>query len=237
MKARSSTRPGPNRPADRPFGRVDLMKLKCQPEDFRVEELTDAQHDDSGRYTFYRLSKRGLGTIEAVEAICRRWNLSGRQRQLCRPEGPACRHRPVPDDRRRTVAPDDTPQFELEPVGRLDRPYTSRQLHRQSLRAGPARPDDDRAGRAPLPRSRTSPGRAAQLFRRSTVRIGGLRGRVRRPGLAASATTSGPCGWRWRSPTPSTARRSRRRRRSCATTGATGPRRSGSCRDRRPAAS
>jgi tRNA pseudouridine13 synthase len=55
------------------------MKLKCQPEDFRVEELTMARPDGPGRYTFYRLSKRDLGTIEAVEAICRRWNLSGRR--------------------------------------------------------------------------------------------------------------------------------------------------------------
>ena len=55
------------------------MKLKCQPEDFRVEELTLARPAASGRYTFYRLTKRDLGTIEAVEAICRRWNLAGRQ--------------------------------------------------------------------------------------------------------------------------------------------------------------
>ena len=32
-----------------------------------------------GRYTFYRLTKQDLGTLEAVEAICRRWNLSGRR--------------------------------------------------------------------------------------------------------------------------------------------------------------
>ena len=38
-----------------------------------------AQPDGPGRYSFYRLSKRDLGTIEAVEAICRRWNLSGRR--------------------------------------------------------------------------------------------------------------------------------------------------------------
>src|SRR5215467_11086232 len=68
-------RPAPRRsiPNPRP------MKLKCQPEDFRVEELTDARPGSSGRYTFYRLTKRDLGTIEAVEAIRRRWNLSGRR--------------------------------------------------------------------------------------------------------------------------------------------------------------
>src|SRR5436305_3420190 len=58
---------------------VIAMKLKCQPDDFRVEELTDAQPGAAGRYTFYRLTKQDLGTIEAVEAICRRWNLSSRR--------------------------------------------------------------------------------------------------------------------------------------------------------------
>jgi len=48
----------------------------CRPEDFQVEELSSVRPSPHGRYTFYRLTKRGLGTIEAVEAICRRWNLS-----------------------------------------------------------------------------------------------------------------------------------------------------------------
>ena len=55
------------------------MKLKCQPEDFRVEELPLTSPAGGGRYTFYRLTKRNIGTIEAVEAICRRWNLAGRR--------------------------------------------------------------------------------------------------------------------------------------------------------------
>ena len=55
------------------------MKLKCQPEDFRVEELTAARPAAKGRFVFYRLTKTDLGTIEAVEVICRRWNLAARQ--------------------------------------------------------------------------------------------------------------------------------------------------------------
>jgi tRNA pseudouridine13 synthase len=104
------------------------MKLKCQPDDFRVEELTNARSSKSGRYTFYRLTKQDLGTIEAVEAICRRWNLSGRQvsyaglkdrhaatiQYLTIADGPAVRIQ--------------TPHFQLEPIGRLNQPYSSRQL-------------------------------------------------------------------------------------------------------------
>src|SRR3954468_14760243 len=55
------------------------MKLKRLPEDFRVEELPLVRGGDRGRFAFYRLWKRGLGTLEAVEAIRRRWNLSAAQ--------------------------------------------------------------------------------------------------------------------------------------------------------------
>ncbi len=55
------------------------MKLKRQPEDFRVEELPLVEGGDHGRFGFYRLTKRGVGTLEAIEEIRRRWNLSGRQ--------------------------------------------------------------------------------------------------------------------------------------------------------------
>ncbi len=55
------------------------MKLKCQPEDFRVEELPLVSPAGFGMYTFYRLTKRNIGTIEAVQGICRSWNLAGHQ--------------------------------------------------------------------------------------------------------------------------------------------------------------
>ena len=32
-----------------------------------------------GRYTLYKLTKRDLGTLEAIDLICRRWNLAGRR--------------------------------------------------------------------------------------------------------------------------------------------------------------
>ena len=54
------------------------MKLKRQPEDFRVEELTDFV-PSNGHYAFYRLEKRGMGTPEVVQAVCRRWNIDRRR--------------------------------------------------------------------------------------------------------------------------------------------------------------
>ena len=104
------------------------MKLKCMPEDFCVEELALVRPGHAGRYTFYRLTKRDLGTIEAVEAICRRWNLAGRQVSYA---GLKDRHArtvqylTIADGPRRSL---NTTKFDLEPVGRLDHAYTSKDL-------------------------------------------------------------------------------------------------------------
>lgn len=53
------------------------MKLKCLPEDFQVEELSEFL-PDGGPYAAYRLTKRGLGTPEVVAAIARRWKIDRR---------------------------------------------------------------------------------------------------------------------------------------------------------------
>jgi tRNA pseudouridine13 synthase len=99
------------------------MKLKCRPEDFRVEELPRVSADGPGRYTFYRLTKRSLGTIEAVEAICRRWNLA---RSRVSYGGLKDRHAvtiqylSIVDGPNRTIT---EPRFEVEPLGHLRHPY------------------------------------------------------------------------------------------------------------------
>src|SRR5262249_39582139 len=58
---------------EEPPGRV--MKLKQQPEDFQVEELTDIVPGEKGPFAFYRLEKRGWSTPDAVQAVRRRWQL------------------------------------------------------------------------------------------------------------------------------------------------------------------
>lgn len=52
------------------------MKLKQQPQDFCVEELTEVQPGQEGPYAFYRLEKESLGTPEAIDAICRKWKIA-----------------------------------------------------------------------------------------------------------------------------------------------------------------
>lgn len=51
------------------------MKLRRLSEDFAVEELADFLAE-GGRFALYRLRKRSLGTLEAVQAVARRWKLT-----------------------------------------------------------------------------------------------------------------------------------------------------------------
>ena len=55
------------------------MKLKQQPDDFRVEELTDAVAGDAGEFALYRLDKTGWTTPDALSAIRRRWQIDARR--------------------------------------------------------------------------------------------------------------------------------------------------------------
>ena len=55
------------------------MKLKQQPEDFQVEELTDAVAGDEGPFAFYRMEKSGWSTPDALAAIRRRWKIDARR--------------------------------------------------------------------------------------------------------------------------------------------------------------
>jgi tRNA pseudouridine13 synthase len=55
------------------------MKLKQSPEDFQVEELTDVVPADHGPFALYRLEKTGWTTLDALQAIRRRWQLDLRR--------------------------------------------------------------------------------------------------------------------------------------------------------------
>lgn len=50
------------------------MKVKQQPEDFQVEELTDVR-PGAGPFALYRLEKTGWSTPDAVAAVRQRWRL------------------------------------------------------------------------------------------------------------------------------------------------------------------
>jgi tRNA pseudouridine13 synthase len=104
------------------------MKLKCTPQDFQVEELTAVKPSGRGHYNFYRLTKRGLGTIEVVEAICRRWNLASHRISyggLKDRHAQTTQYLTIQDGPARALREN---SFELEPIGRLPHPYGPRFL-------------------------------------------------------------------------------------------------------------
>ena len=55
------------------------MKLKQQPDDFQVEDLTDIVPAGEGPFAFYRLEKSGWTTQDALQAIGRRWQIQPRR--------------------------------------------------------------------------------------------------------------------------------------------------------------
>ena len=54
------------------------MKLKQQPDDFQVEEITTLTPSE-GPHTLYRLEKRGWSTPDALAAVRRRWRIEPRR--------------------------------------------------------------------------------------------------------------------------------------------------------------
>lgn len=104
------------------------MKLKRQPEDFQVEELPIVTGGDRGRFTLYKLTKRGMGTLEAIEAVRRRWNLSGRQISyggLKDRHAVTIQYLTIIDGPERSLRES---SFDLEPVGRVSGPYGPNQF-------------------------------------------------------------------------------------------------------------
>src|SRR5688572_14856964 len=55
------------------------MKVKQQPGDFRVVELTDVIPGATGDFAFYRLEKTGWTTPDALAAVRRRWDVDWRR--------------------------------------------------------------------------------------------------------------------------------------------------------------
>ncbi len=55
------------------------MKVKQQPEDFQVEELTEVVPDPDGAFALYRLRKRSWSTPEALSVVRRRWKIEPRR--------------------------------------------------------------------------------------------------------------------------------------------------------------
>ncbi len=104
------------------------MKLKQQPEDFQVEELTDVRPGQEGVFSFYRLEKTGWGTPEALAAIRRRWRIEPRRLSyggLKDRHAHTVQYLTIQYGPRRNLTHQ---QIQVEYLGQLLSPYTSREI-------------------------------------------------------------------------------------------------------------
>jgi tRNA pseudouridine13 synthase len=104
------------------------MKLKQQPEDFQVEELTDVACGPDGPFAFYRLEKRGWTTHDALRVIQRRWRLDRRRLAyggLKDRHAHTVQYFTVFHGPRRKLAQQG---IQVQYLGQLTHPYTSRDI-------------------------------------------------------------------------------------------------------------
>jgi tRNA pseudouridine13 synthase len=103
------------------------LKLKRLPEDFEVEELTQFA-SQGGPFALYRLTKRSIGTPEAIDALVRRWKIP---RHRVSYGGLKDKHAvtsqfvTVLNGPRRNLAQQ---SFELNYLGQTGRPFTPREI-------------------------------------------------------------------------------------------------------------
>src|SRR3954453_15764450 len=124
------------------------MKVKQQPDDFRVEELTDVTPGDRGPFAFYKLEKRGWTTPDALAAIRRRWQgppdrlNSGplTDRQAATVQYLTIYHGPRRGLKHHAVT--------LNYLGQVDRPYSSRDIRANRFHITLRDLATDHAGRA-----------------------------------------------------------------------------------------
>jgi tRNA pseudouridine13 synthase len=119
------------------------MKVKQQPEDFQVEELTNVVPGVVGPFALYRLQKRGWTTPDALQAVRRRWQLDLRRvsygglkdRHALTTQYVSIFHGP---ERRLTHQ-----GFSLEYLGRVPAAYTSRDIRANRFGLTLRAPDEE----------------------------------------------------------------------------------------------
>ena len=141
------------------------MKLKCQPEDFRVEELPLVSPGGPGRYAFYRLTKRSVGDARSGRPDLPALEPRRPARLVRRSQRPARPDDAVPHDLRRPVGARSTTRptrssiwdGSIIPIGPADFRGNRFDLVIRDL-SGARKPARTRSGRV------ARVGRAAELF-------------------------------------------------------------------------
>jgi tRNA pseudouridine13 synthase len=120
------------------------MKLKQQPDDFQVEEVTSVRPGPAGPFALYRMEKRGWSTPDALAALRRRWHVEPRQlsfgglkdRHAHTVQYLTVRHGPRRDLRHHDV--------HVRYLGQVGHPYTSHHIDANRFRITLREIRDDR---------------------------------------------------------------------------------------------
>lgn len=120
------------------------MKLKQQPQDFVVEEVSEFVRADHGRYHIFRLWKRGLSTLEVLDIIARRYRVSPGTLQVCGLKDKYAESVQLLSAQRSFPTENHDPRWSLTYLGRSETPMGSDQLigNRFSLTIRDLSPDD-----------------------------------------------------------------------------------------------
>lgn len=99
------------------------MKLKQLPEDFQVEELSAVTPAAAGPFSLYTLTKRSVGTPEAIYQLCQAWKLAPQRVSyggLKDRHALTTQHLTIENGPRRDHR---AKQWSLRHLGQLDRPF------------------------------------------------------------------------------------------------------------------
>ena len=198
------------------------MKLKRIPEDFRVDELTDVA-PAGGPFALYRLTKRWIGTPEAIEAILQCWRIE-RERisygGLKDFHAVTQQHLTIEQGPRRDLH---QARFDLAYLGQVARPFQAGDVAGNGFHI--VLRDLDAAAVAGCQTALaglTATGRS-ELLRRPAIRLAGRVRPIHRRSLVPRRSRAGPVAGPGRSQRPRHAGSKRREIASCAPSGAIGP--------------
>ena len=94
------------------------MKIKQKPEDFQVHEINEFKPDNAGKFFVYRLTKRGLSTLECLKILTRKHRLKNQDMQLCGLKDKHSFSTQLISSKREIPEDTNNDQFSLEFVGR-----------------------------------------------------------------------------------------------------------------------
>ncbi|MGB9741576.1 MAG: tRNA pseudouridine(13) synthase TruD [bacterium] len=98
------------------------MKLKCQPEDFRVEEILRLRLKPRGAYSIYRLEKRFWNTLDVIRQVQFRYRLKGFSRAGLKDRySRSIQYLSLPGKGPELIA---APNYQLTFIGMADEPVT-----------------------------------------------------------------------------------------------------------------